>query len=327
MLGHATTKVELGDDTTTNHLTPAQVSALGTTVTGVSASGRHACARVTGGGLRCWGWNAAGELGDGTLIDRSLPVTVTGFGSAIAEVSAGINHNTCARTVTGTVSCAGSNTSGQVGDGTTTNRSTPVPVLSEVATVPAVDHKTLGLLALLLVALAVATLRRSAAVALLVAGFAVSLTACDGAQDPAGSAAAPPPPEEVGSISFDLTLGSNIQLNTVDYVVAGPNNFMKAGSLDVSHAATVSGIIGGLPAGVGYALTLTATDVAHKLTGCQGAATFNVAAAATTAVPIHMTCREAPTAPGVPLSPVAMLALAIVLAGTGCAALRRHRMP
>jgi hypothetical protein len=190
-----------------------------------------------------------------------------------------------------------------------------------------VARREQGLLALLLVALAIGALRRSAAVALLVAGFAVSLTACDGAQDPAGLATTTmPPAEEVGSISFALTLGGSIQLNTVDYVIAGPNNFMKAGSLDISHAATVSGIIPGLPAGVGYALTLTATDAGHQLTGCQGAATFNVAAAATTPVPIHMTCREAPTAPGVPLSPAAMLALAIVLAATGCAALRRRRI-
>jgi alpha-tubulin suppressor-like RCC1 family protein len=321
---------ELGDGTTTNHLVPTQVSALGTTVTGVSANGRHACARMISGALQCWGWNVLGEIGDSSLVDRHLPVTVAGFGTPIAEVSAGLNHETCARTVAGSISCAGNNASGQVGDGTTTNRSAPVTIITEGATVPAVDHRFLALLAALLIALAIGTIRRRAAtvasaVFAMFVWLVLSLAACDGANMPAAND--PPPPEEIGSVSFDLTLGSSVHIDNVNYNITGPDGFMKAGSLDVSHSATVSGTVGGLPPGAGYALALSASDVAHKLTGCQGAATFSVGAGVATSVTVHMNCFAAPTTtpPAVPLSPVAMLALALLLAATGCAALRRRR--
>jgi alpha-tubulin suppressor-like RCC1 family protein len=152
-------KGELGDGTTTTHLAPVQVTALGTSVAEISASGRHACARKSDGTLWCWGGNIAGELGDGTLIDRPTPVQVSALGTALAEVSAGMNHDTCARTVEGRVWCWGVNGQGQLGDGTVTLRRTPVQALGPDAptAVPATRWWSL----LVLMALLAFTVRSS----------------------------------------------------------------------------------------------------------------------------------------------------------------------
>jgi len=121
------TSGQLGDGTTTNRLTPVAVTGLTGGVAAVRAGGSHTCALTTGGGVQCWGWNTSGQLGDGTTINRSTLVTVTGLTSGVVAVGAGGSH-TCALTTGGGVQCWGDNTSGQVGDGTTTNRSTPEAV-------------------------------------------------------------------------------------------------------------------------------------------------------------------------------------------------------
>jgi len=121
------TNGQLGDGSTTDRLTPVAVSG-GLTFSVVSASANeHTCGVTTGGPAYCWGWNNFGALGDGTTTTRLAPVAVSG-GLTFAVVSGGANGFTCGLTPAGAGYCWGLNNVGQLGDGTTTTRLTPVAV-------------------------------------------------------------------------------------------------------------------------------------------------------------------------------------------------------
>jgi alpha-tubulin suppressor-like RCC1 family protein len=81
----------------------------------LSAGVQFNCTVVAGGGVKCWGHNASGQLGDGTTADRYAAGFVTGLEAGAFTVSAGDNH-ACAVTVTGGVKCWGNNDHGQIGN-------------------------------------------------------------------------------------------------------------------------------------------------------------------------------------------------------------------
>jgi len=105
------------------------------TFTSLSARRLHTCGLTTDGAAYCWGSNSLGELGDGTITSSSTPVHVVGSGASplvFTSVSAGDLH-TCGTTGDGGVYCWGFNANGQLGDGTTANRTAPVLVVGSGA--------------------------------------------------------------------------------------------------------------------------------------------------------------------------------------------------
>lgn len=106
-------------------LTPVPVS-LGGEASRIAVGGIHACALLTGA-VECWGQDGYGQLGNGAVSEgSSVPVRVAALGDA-TEVSAGAFH-TCALVAGGSIECWGVNNEGQLGNGTTTNSSTPRPI-------------------------------------------------------------------------------------------------------------------------------------------------------------------------------------------------------
>ncbi|MEZ4394981.1 MAG: hypothetical protein R3A48_28220 [Polyangiales bacterium] len=93
---------------------------------GVSVSAQTSCALRRTGNVQCWGFNQSGQVGDGTMDQRTFPVTVAGFND-IVQITSGLSH-TCGRRANGGVICWGAGTLGQLGNGATMNSSQAVVV-------------------------------------------------------------------------------------------------------------------------------------------------------------------------------------------------------
>ncbi len=122
---------QLGDGTTTRRTTPVAVSTPSgmSTVVAIAAGDYHTVALDAAGHAWTWGWNDYGQLGDGTTTRRNTPVAVSmpsGMGTIVA-IAAGYLH-TVALDSAGNVWAWGNNDYGQLGDGTTSQRNTPVAV-------------------------------------------------------------------------------------------------------------------------------------------------------------------------------------------------------
>jgi alpha-tubulin suppressor-like RCC1 family protein len=126
-------------------LTPELVKGI-TDATAIAVGNSFACAIVGGGGVKCWGDDSNGELGNGDLRASDTPVSVQGL-SGVTQISAG-NDQACAILSDGGVDCWGENEVGEVGNGTTTDQDVPVPVtLTDTAKAAAAgDYYTCALL-------------------------------------------------------------------------------------------------------------------------------------------------------------------------------------
>ncbi|MEJ5207660.1 hypothetical protein [Denitratimonas sp. CY0512] len=120
----------LGDGSTNNRAVPGLVWGMGSGMRAISTGQAHACAIATSnGGLKCWGYNAGGQLGIGNTESQATPVNVSGLASGVATVATGVLH-TCATLEGGwAAKCWGNNFLGQLGDGSNTNRLLPVDVV------------------------------------------------------------------------------------------------------------------------------------------------------------------------------------------------------
>jgi hypothetical protein len=109
-------------------LTPVDVAGLTSGVAAIDTGGLHFCALTIAGGVKCFGSTSNGKLGNGLGSHSSTLTDVSGLANGVLAISTGAFH-TCALTTAGGVKCWGENEYGQLGDGSTATRSTPVDVV------------------------------------------------------------------------------------------------------------------------------------------------------------------------------------------------------
>lgn len=110
---------------------PQPIGGLPAPAAALSLRARNGCAVTVEGGAVCWGSNVYGQVGDGMTtgsgngVDQAGPRAVAGLEAGVRAVAAG-EHHACAVRGDGSVWCWGRNQYGQVADGTTITRRTPV---------------------------------------------------------------------------------------------------------------------------------------------------------------------------------------------------------
>ena len=120
----------LGDNTASSRSSPVTVVGGITNWVDIS-SGNHSLGLTTSGVLYSWGPAISGQLGDNSITARSSPVTVVGGITNWSQISAADDHSLGLRS-TGVLYSWGDNTDGQLGDNTTSNRSSPVTVVGGI---------------------------------------------------------------------------------------------------------------------------------------------------------------------------------------------------
>ena len=115
-----------------------------------------------------------------------------------------------------------------------------------------------------------------------------SLTGCgDNGNMEAPSTAA------TGQLGLSLEVPSGTAIASASYTITGPMGFINNGSIDSSGSAGLTALVGGIPAGTGYQISIIAMT-SDGDTSCTGTATFDVRAKMTTSAVVPMTCLEKP---------------------------------
>ncbi len=126
---------QLGNGGVASSNVPVNVTNLGFGISALAGGYRHTCATTWQGEMKCWGANYDGQLGNGTAVDSTTPVTVSGLTFGVSEMVARGSH-TCAVITDGGIRCWGYNGNGQLGTGNTTSFTSPQSVVG--LTVPAI---------------------------------------------------------------------------------------------------------------------------------------------------------------------------------------------
>src|SRR5262249_55064318 len=112
---------------------PIPVTVLGlNTTTAVSAAANYVCALAATGGVRCWGNNDRGQLGNSNIFPQSVPGTVIGMTTALSV--SGLFLHTCAVQADGSASCWGNNAAGELAAKDTLDHLTPTAVIQSFVT-------------------------------------------------------------------------------------------------------------------------------------------------------------------------------------------------
>lgn len=121
---------QLGDGTTDDSSTPVAVSGVDDAVA-VAAGNYHSLAVAADGTVWAWGNNSAGQLGVDTTTTTATPVQVDGLTDVVQVAAGGLPGwagHSLALQADGTVWAWGYNKSGQLGDGTSSHKYTPVQI-------------------------------------------------------------------------------------------------------------------------------------------------------------------------------------------------------
>jgi alpha-tubulin suppressor-like RCC1 family protein len=134
---------QLGDGSNVDRHAPVTVYGLSSGVAQISAGDWHSCALTTGGGVQCWGIGPHfSVIGNDMILYSRTAVEVSGLGSGIVQVSAGVAH-TCALTNAGGVKCWGGGRNGELGNGAFANSVTAVDVSGLSSGVSSLGEATL----------------------------------------------------------------------------------------------------------------------------------------------------------------------------------------
>jgi uncharacterized repeat protein (TIGR02543 family) len=142
----------LGDGTSITRNVPTEITSnfslsTGEKIISLSLGSTHSSALTSTGRVFMWGWNEFGQLGNGMNVNRNLPTEITSnfslaTGEKVMSLSLGYTHSS-ALTSTGRVFMWGGNGSGQLGDGTTTDKNVPTEITSNFSLRP--NDKIIGL--------------------------------------------------------------------------------------------------------------------------------------------------------------------------------------
>jgi alpha-tubulin suppressor-like RCC1 family protein len=131
---------QLGDGVTGAIRAPIQVvHPQNATWSSVDAGDEYTCALDADRVVHCWGDNVFGSIGDGTYLRRLVPVAINGGSANWSDLTAGSDH-ACARDAIGNLWCWGADNGGSLGDNSTQQRNTPVPIAGTFSAVSAGNH-------------------------------------------------------------------------------------------------------------------------------------------------------------------------------------------
>jgi hypothetical protein len=117
------------------------------------------------------------------------------------------------------------------------------------------------------------------------------LSAASACSSDDGGGETPASAEALGEVGLTLQTSDGAMIDSFDYTITGPGGFSRHASVDLRGSSTLSTLVGGLPIGSGYSVSLSAAARDGSFT-CAGSASFSVLGRAATAVTVKLQCRQ-----------------------------------